>query len=94
MGEMIDERSQQGLMSLRGASLSGKGGLTRMNGHDEDHVHAVGDLLRNDISRRVGRDGDTGLHASIMDLLGNVYRSLWGGPTRRHQQSRRKDGGR
>ena len=44
------------------------GSRTGNDGHDEEHVDLVSELVRDGAGRSIGRDGDGGAHAGLMNL--------------------------
>ena len=50
---------------------------TWIDGHDEEHVRCLGDLVRDCGRGRVRGDGDAGLHLSLVDVVDDCERVGW-----------------
>jgi len=50
--------------------------LTRVDGHDQDHISSLRDLVGDGGGRSVGRDGHSSLHSSGLDLSDESERIL------------------
>jgi len=71
-------------------------GRTGDDGHDEEHVDALAELVRDGARRRVGRDGDGGAHAGRVDELDELVSRFCGRAGRQRErgrkEGRRRDG--